>query len=207
MSAPVHSPQGARLRERTQPLAPADEQHDYAHAHLCEALGKPLEQVGQVFDPDGDVPPLAPILDVDLCPAWALPWLGQIVGVQLPQGVDETTARELIRNVAGFQRGTPAALRAAAGLYLSGSKTVYFRERDEGDAYRLEVITRTAETPDPAAVLAALLAQKPGGIVLAHRTIDTWDYQEMTRRGGSYAQQTNAYASYVHLSLDQPSSP
>lgn len=199
---------GARLRERTQPIAPDDAAHGWAHAYLCEALGRMLEQVADVFDPEGDVPPLAPILDPDLCPAWALPWLAQLVGVQLPAGVSESAARTLIKDVSGFKRGTPDALRAAAGMFLTGSQTVYFRERDGGDAYRLEVVTRTGETPDPAAVLAALMAQKPGGIVLGYRTIETWDYQEMSRRGGTYSQQSAAYASYRDLALDHPvSSP
>src|SRR4051794_9038733 len=104
MSGPTHTPLGARLRERTQPLAPDDASYGYAHAHLCEALGRMLEQVAEVFDPEGDVPPLAPILDVELCPAWALPWLAQLVGVVLPYGVGDDEARTYIRDVAGFER-------------------------------------------------------------------------------------------------------
>src|SRR5262245_55185049 len=136
MPAPQHTPTGARLRERTQPLAPDDERYGYAHAHLCEAIGRMLEQVAEVYDPDGDVPPLAPILSPDLCPTWALPWLAQLVGVQLPKGIDDAHARDMIRHVAGFQRGTPAAIKAAVSLTLTGdSPTVWFRERD-GSAYR-----------------------------------------------------------------------
>lgn len=199
MPAPSRSPQGARLRERTQPLAPSDESYGWAHAYLCEALGTALEQVGEVFDPEGDVPPLAPIFDVDLCPDWALPWLAQIVGVQLPVGVDADTARELIRNVEGFARGTPAALRAAAGLFLTGNKTVYFRERDGDDAYALEVVTVDSETPDANAVRAALLAQKPGGIVLRYREVIGWDYEQMTTEGGKYSALAVTFANYYDL--------
>jgi hypothetical protein len=86
MAEPVLSPVGARLRERTQPLAPDDGSYGWAHAHLCEAIGLMLEQVAEVFDPEGDVPPLAPILDPELCPDWALPWLAQFVGVAIPPG-------------------------------------------------------------------------------------------------------------------------
>lgn len=202
MPAPTRSPQGARLRERTLALAPDDEHHGWAHAYLCEALGTGLEQVGQVFDPDGDVPPLAPLFDVRLCPAWALPWLAQLVGVALPAGVSADDARVIISDVAGFARGTPASLRAAAGLFLTGHKTVYFRERD-GDPYVLEVITVTSETPDPDAVLAAILAQKPGGIVVNYRQVDAWDYQQMTAQGGKYSALPARYATYIHLSYDE----
>jgi hypothetical protein len=206
MSEPTHTPLGARLRERTQPLAPDDELYGYAHAHLCEALGRMLEQVAEVFDPEGDVPPFAPILDVELCPSWALPWLAQLVGVVLPYGVDDDVARELIDNVAGFNRGTPAALRAAAGIYLTGDKTVYFRERDPTGAdppYTLEVVTVASETPDPNAVRAALLLQKPGGIVLNYRTVAGWDYQAMTTEGGLYSALAARFTSYRRMSNNE----
>jgi hypothetical protein len=206
MSGPTHTPLGARLRERTQPLAPDDASYGYAHAHLCEALGRMLEQVAEVFDPEGDVPPLAPILDVELCPGWALPWLAQLVGVVLPYGVGDDEARTYIRDVAGFERGTPASLRAAAGLFLTGDKTVYFRERDPTGAdppYTLEVVTVASETPDPAAVLRALLAQKPGGIVLNYRTVAGWDYQQMTTEGGLYSALATRFTSYRRMSNNE----
>src|SRR4051794_27842626 len=120
---PTQSPTGARLRERTAPLAPDDETHGWAHLHLCEALGQVYVQVAEVFDPEGDVPPFAPLLDVELCPAWALPWLGQLVGVQVPPSATDEQARELVRSVAGFKRGTPAAMRAAILPLLTGGQT------------------------------------------------------------------------------------
>lgn len=199
MTQPDLTPLAERLRDRTSPLAPDDELYDYAHALLCGALGKALEQVGEVFDPPGDVPPGAPLLDVDLCPDWALPWLAQIVGVSVPSGATADQARALIRDVAGWQRGTPAALRAATQAFLTGSKTVVFRERDGGDPYALEVVTLTSETPDPARTLAALLAQKPGGLVLRYRQVDVWDYQSMTDAGGTYATQSSQYRDYTNL--------
>jgi hypothetical protein len=203
---PQHTPLGARLRERTQPLAPDDAAYGYAHAYLCEALGRMLEQVQEVFDPEGDVPPFAPVLDVELCPDWALPWLAQLVGVVLPVDASPDDARVLISDVAGFSRGTPAALEAAAGLYLTGDKTVYFRERDPTGAdppYTLEVVTVTSETPDPAAVLRALLAQKPGGIVLNYRTVAGWDYQAMTTEGGLYSALAARFTSYRRMSNNE----
>jgi hypothetical protein len=203
VSAPEHTPIGARLRERTQPLAPDDESYGYAHATLCEAIGRMLEQVAQVFDPDGDVPPLAPILALELCPDWALPWLAQWVGIRIPSGMSATDARALIGDVSGFARGTPASLRAAVQTTLTDSKTVWFRERD-GSPYRLEVVTLTSETPDAAKSLAALLTQKPGGIVLSYRTVVGWDYQQMTTTGGTYAVLKTTYSSYRKLSEHTP---
>ena len=195
MPEPVHTPLGERLRERTQPLAPNDELYGYAHAYLCEGIGRMLAQVAEVCDPEGDLPPLAPLLDIDLCPDWALPWLAQWVGVRLPSGVSESEARALIRSVAGFSRGTPVAIEAALASVLTGTKTVFFRERD-GSPYRLEVVTLTGETPDPAATLAVLKTQIPGGIVLSYRTVESWDWQQVVATIATWADVTTTYTTW-----------
>jgi hypothetical protein len=204
MPAPVHTPLGARLRERTQPLAPDDELHDYAHAQLCEALGRMLYQVAQVFDPEGDVPPLAPLLDPDLCPDWALPWLAQLVGVTIPAGTAPDTARTLVKEVGGFKRGTPASLRAAASFFLTGTKTVYFNERLAGNAYALGVVTLRSETPDAELVRAAILAAKPGGIVLDYVAITGQTYRSVRAEVDSYSEVRTTWASYRDLATHLP---
>lgn len=201
------TPWGERLQERTAPLAPDDAAHGDAHAALAGAMAAALQRVAEIYDPDEGAPG-SPLVDVDRCPEWALPWLAQLVGVAIPVGMDPDTAREAIRSVAGWKRGTPAALRAAAGFHLTGSKTVYFRERDPSGTdppYTLEVVTRTSETPDPAAVLAELKRQKPAGIVLTYRTVAGWDYQELTATGPDpYSTLKTTFATYRLLREGPP---
>jgi hypothetical protein len=199
VSEPEHTPIGARLRERTQPLAPDDAANGYAHAQLCEGIGRMLAQVAEVFDPEGDVPPLAPILDVELCPEWALPWLAQLVGVRIPAGATDEQARTLISDVAGFRRGTPAAITAAAALFLTGTKRVYFNERVRNDAYLLGVVTLASETPDPALVERAILAQKPGGLVLSYSSIVGQTYRAVLTEVDSYREVRSTWTSYRDL--------
>ena len=201
---PNHTPLGERLEDRTDPLAPTDHDHGYAHAHLSEALSRGLIQLQQVFDPEDGTPPFTPLLDPQTCPAWGLPWLAQLVGASIPQTATEDQARQIITGLASHRRGTTSMLEAAAGLYLTGNKTVYFRERDGGDPYRLEVVTLDSETADPDAVRAALQAQKPGGIVLVYREVAGWDYQAMTAAGGTYAQLSAAFSSYANLAHNEP---
>jgi hypothetical protein len=181
---------GLRLRERTQPLAPHDADYDYAHAYLSEGMMRPWEQVAELVDPPDPYPPWAPLFNVYICPDWALPWLAQIVGVRLPASLTPDDAVAAIVGLAGQARGGPAAIKTVVGLFLTGSKSMYFRERDGGDAYALEIVTLEGETPDPAAVQRAILSQKPGGIVLSYRTVIAWDHE--------------ALASYAYLHSELP---
>ena len=207
MSAPELTPWGERLRERTEPLAPDDAEHGYPHAHLSGAMAAALERTAEIYDPE-EGEPGSPLVDVDRCPDWALPFLAAMVGVTIPAGMDAATIRAGIRDVAGWKRGTPAALRAAAGFHLTGDKTVFFRERDPtgGDPpYCLEVVTRESETPDPAAVLAELVRQKPAGILLTYRTVEGWDYQELAATGPDpYSALDDTYPTYLKLREGPP---
>lgn len=140
----------------------------------------PFAQLAELVDPTDPWVPWQPLFDVDLCPYWALPWLGQVVGVRVPRGLSDADARQYIKALGSFQRGSPGAIRAAAGFALSGTKTVFFRERDSGDAYRLEVVVLASETADINLVRQYVLTQKPGGIYLEVRTTTAWDYEQMT---------------------------
>ena len=207
MAGPVLTPWAERLRERTEPLAPDDERYRYAHARLCGAFAEALERVAEIYDPEEGLPG-SPLVDVDRCPDWALPWLAQLVGVTIPAGMPTETVRAGIRDVAGWKRGTVAALRAAAGFHLTGGKTVIFRERDPDSPdppYTLEVVTRYAETPDAGAVLGELLRQKPAGLVLKYRTVTGWDYQEQSATGPDpYSALDDAYPTYLLLQEGPP---
>lgn len=97
-------------------------------------------------------------------------WTAQLLGVVPPSGATAPEVRQLITDRPAFRRGTVGALVAAAVPFLTGLRTVEVYERD-GGAYRVTVRTYTEETPDPAEVLAALLAAKPAGLILTHEVV------------------------------------
>jgi hypothetical protein len=107
------------------------------------------------------------LLDVDAAPGWALPWLAQFVGVTPIKGLDDASQRIRIKAAAGFHRGSPSAIIAAARQYLTGTRRVELYERD-GSAWRFRVRTYLSETPDPQAVRDAVKALKPAGLVFIH---------------------------------------
>lgn len=120
-------------------------------------------------------------LDIDRCPAIALPWLAQFKGVVIPDGLTVQEQRNWVRTAEGQRRGTVDALVAAAKRHLTGTKTVRVLERVGGNAYALTVITRTSETPDPATTLADIVAAKRIGILLTHVVSDAPIVDEWAR--------------------------
>lgn len=107
------------------------------------------------------------LLDVDTAPAWVLPWLSQFVGVETAAGLSEEAQRIRIKEAAGFHRGTPTAIIAAAKQYLTGSRRVELYER-EGGAWGFRLRTYLSETPDPSAVQSAVESLKPAGLVFTY---------------------------------------
>src|SRR5579884_1008331 len=109
------------LLEQMQPWSSPD------HDTYLTALGAMFEQITQLsmdYGNDGDpdyVPGWGALLDVDLCPTEFLPYLAQFNGTVVPSGADDATARAIIRAEAGMQRGTPAAMKAAALRNLTGA--------------------------------------------------------------------------------------
>ena len=136
-------------------------------------------------DPATGAPGWSSWMDPALAPSVALPWLAQFVGVVLSANLTDAQQRSAIQQMQGFQRGTPAAMIAAAQLHLTGTKTVVLTERST-DAYHLKVTTYLAETPTPDAVLAALLTLKPAGIVLTY----------VVQEGLSWAGATGTWATH-----------
>ena len=104
------------------------------------------------------------LLDVDVAPEWALPWLAQFVGVSTVSGLDVNSRRLRIKQASGFHRGTPASIIAAAKQYLTGGQTVELYER-EGGPWTFRLRTYLSETPYPEKVRASVEALTPAGVV------------------------------------------
>lgn len=146
---------------------------------LLSWLDGPAALLGEVDDVVGDT---------DAGPGWSREltvtgsrnprWTAQLLGVQAPPGATDAQVRQLLSDRPAFRRGTPGAIIAAAAALLTGTRYVGLRERD-GSAYRLTVVTYTGETPNAAAVNAALQAAKPAGLVLTHQVVTPTSYTAM----------------------------
>lgn len=200
----------ARLYSMLDPLAAADPLTAWSLLTYCNAIGLMYELVEDWVRDTPDGPGWSLLLDLDRCPPEALPWLAQFAGVRVLPGSAETDQRARIAATDGFRRGTRAALVAAAQATLTGAQTVVFRERDHDHAdtpayaYYLTVKTYVSQTPDSAATLRALLAQKPGAIVLTYSTVNGQDYQALKTNHATYAAVRSYYASYQAVRDDTP---
>ncbi|MCW3040937.1 MAG: LamG domain protein jellyroll fold domain protein [Solirubrobacterales bacterium] len=179
MSLPPLTPFASELYyQRTAPLAYQDATNDYAWAVLCAALATMFDPYEFVRDsPAG--PGYSSLLDLDRAPAGALGWLAMFAGVRTIPSLTDAQQRARIDATDGFQRGTPAAIIAAAQSHLTGTRRVSLFERDGGDPYALRVVTYAAETPSPAQTVADIVAAKPVGLMLTVQVLVGWIISEM----------------------------
>lgn len=115
----------------------------------------------------GYIPSWGKLLNPQLCPAPALPYLAQFVGVTIPVGMPAAEARTLIKSESGLERGTLASIEAAVRRAApEANLAVFERETPSGveDAYHLTIIV-TPGAP-VAAIEAAVREVKPGGVIL-----------------------------------------
>jgi hypothetical protein len=158
-------------------------------------VGAVAKALGPLFDIVRDTdqgPGWSAILDPDRIVAMlpetvaqrVLRWLGQFAGQSFPDGTTAAAMAAQIGTPAAFERGTPSGMAKAAGLTLTGNEYVFLKER-EGSPYRVTIVTRTSETPNPAATLAAARTQKPAGLVLTHTVTAVRTWLEVQAAGGN----------------------
>jgi hypothetical protein len=135
---------------------------------LLDAALAPLVHVDDIVRDEPNSPGWSRELDPSTTtrPRWA----AQFTGDTPPPGLTETQVRQRLTDRPHQRRGRAASIAAAARPLLTGTRSVIVYERD-GSAYRLRVRTYAEETPDVAAVTAALEAAKPGGLLLTHEVV------------------------------------
>jgi hypothetical protein len=152
------------------------------------------QRVYELVGDTGGRPGWGALFDPDALFGDELKWLAQ--------------ARTAIRLQAAQYRGTVEAQIDAVRATLTGTKWVAYTERVGGDAYAIAVRTKTVETPDPAATLAAMVdyeyGQKPAGLVLDYATVSGQTYGAIAGLYASYAALAASAASYRALAEAQP---
>ncbi len=176
---PTMNAAGAELYEELWQLADdLDEPRGYVLAHVSNALGLMRVAAMDLFEDRDGRPGYSQMLDIERLPASAgFGYLGQIVGVRPTVGAADEVQREEVRTKAGKDRGRPASTVRKVKATLTGDKVVRVIE----GVWTHTIITRTSETPDPAATYAAMLSDKPEGDLFIHIVSDAPIIDEGTR--------------------------
>lgn len=187
-----------------EPWASQDAENDYHFLLFIDALSEVLfEKVHTLVSDRVDEVGWQVLLDPELAPAWALPYLAQYVGAVLEPSLTEAEQRAKIGLPENFKRGTLAAMLQAVKRTLTGTQTVLIEER-YGSAYSLWVRTYDSETPDPAATEAAVLSQKPGGLTLVYQSITGQTWGDLNADHATWTLVLADYATWEEVTSDLP---
>lgn len=187
-----------------------DAENDNALAVFLTAIAQMYEQVKSWADDDDDGNVgWSILLDLNRAPTEVLPWLGQFVGAIVDPRLSDAAQRAQIDNPVIWQRGSVAGILNAIQPLLTGTKTVLMKERDpvaspSQPAYGLTIFTYTSETPSSAAVLAAINAVKPAGIILNYQTISGWTYAALDVAYASYNAMDAGFKTYNGMDTNTP---
>lgn len=201
--APVVSAFTTEVYEHQHMFAANDANEGYSLLLLTQALTAPFVEVDDIVRDSDDGVGWSALFDPDRCPVDKLGYLAQFVGVRLLAGLSEAEQRARVKGTDGFKRGSLGAVTAAAKQFLTGTKFVLIKERYDIDnptldsPYYLYIATKPSETPDYAAALAAIIAQKPAGIILRYTVTGATDsYEGLAAYQVSYQTVFDGYATY-----------
>lgn len=181
-------------RAFTDPDAQEGTRHQWHLLRYVDVVGDQLGDVDDLVRDSDAGPGWSALLDIDRVPLVHLAFLAQFVGVRNPAGT-EAAQRAWVKARPGWSRGRVLTIVAAAQATLTGTKRVDVYERD-GSAYRLRVRTYNAQTPDPAATEAAVLAAVPGGIVLTYESVAAGTYDQAAANFATYDVAAAAFVDY-----------
>lgn len=160
-----------------------DPESDAILEALTTALASGLERAALVAHGDTTTPPAAAIRDPRYAPLWGLPAAANWTGGTMParqagESDDDYLERARIAVVRprGMRRGSSRSLADTAREHLTGpwdDRWVQVTERYDGDEWATLVTTRTDQTPDVAALLAACNA--PDVLVAGEEVVHAFD--------------------------------
>jgi hypothetical protein len=202
---PITTPFQQDVYRSVTPLADQDAAVGWHLLKYIGAIAKMYDPIVTLVEDDleNGHPGWSMLLDPDRAPDHeTLDYMGQFAGVRPRSGLDLASHRIRVKETDGMNRGSPGAIEGAARQRLTGTRTAYLLER-YGSAYRFGVTTLAAETPNPAAVLADLLEQKPGGDILIFTQIPGGaQYDTVTYTHSTYNEVESLYVDYNEVLAD-----
>ncbi len=138
-----------------EPLWADDDQRGYPFKTLVAGLSEAFRYGEEVVRAAPGRDPWQQVYDIDECPDYLLPWLGQCTGSPPTSGADAVTQRMQVRVEQNFYRGTIPNLLAAASAQQTMANRTTILERNP-DAWSIAVAYDPAYTPDVPAYTRAV---------------------------------------------------
>jgi Phage tail protein (Tail_P2_I) len=179
-----------------------DEATGYTLRKFCEAWCSPVQGIYDIVRERSDAPSWSILLDPDRCPAKALPYLAQYVGVAITPEMSEQQIRNEIREPTGWARGRPPAIRIATRRTLKplGDEElmVIIRPRtpEVGHHY---VRTLLSQTPDPERTEYVVRNAVPAWELLDYDAINGVTFSDITAKFESFGDLTAAFPTFKDL--------
>jgi hypothetical protein len=190
---------------------------------MTDDLQDYLEVIGDMFaelelytlewpDPERpgseSMPAWGTLLDPDLCPPKALPYLAQYVGERLPVGLTEAQQRAWIKDHPNQRRGTLESIARVGQRTLTGTKLITIIERSDGTAGDhpddLVVITYDDQTPNPAQVESDLVREViPYDITLHYQHTPGATWQQLSTNYASWTAVKDHYTDWGQVAADR----
>jgi hypothetical protein len=148
-----------------EPIRTGDDAKDYVLAVICGGYGEMFRDVEELVRAQPGRQPWQQAFDIDACPDFQIPWLGQLVGVSVVTGVPAAAQRAQVKAEAGFWRGTVTGLLGAVIQTLTGGLRAHLTERSS-DAWTMLLTTDTRDTPSPTLTNNAAQAAKAAALLL-----------------------------------------
>lgn len=161
---------GKRAVERLEPWLTPD------LARYVDSVGEVFQRILELAEEEGNQgeagwkPGWEKLLNPATCPSYALNYLAQFVGVELPITATEAEARALIKEETGLERGTLAVIEAACRR-IHGKTTFFTIEErtnaaGEERAYCFNVLIKKGTSATIKAELKVAIEKiKPGGVL------------------------------------------
>lgn len=153
-----------------------DAAHNYPLLRFLDAPGRLLQNIEDLTRDQGSAPGWSALFDLTRAPTYALPWLGQTVGVSVDPTVSDAAQRRQIVTESGQARGTVTALQQATLSFLQGPSPV------------VDVIERDG---NPWTVTVAIYASQLVGM----------SYAKLSENYPTYTMLSAAYATYQQYAV------
>lgn len=186
---PTASPAALEIYEALEPIVlERDPETNWTTLRVVMAIvAGDVDFIHEIVTDSLDSSGWAILFDPDRAPLKALPFLAQFDGAILTSDMSEASQRAAIKAPEIFLRGTVEAIRSITKRRLTGEKIVNITERYTGGAWRLQVSTNKAETPEESATIADIKRYaKPIGILLFFNGAVAWTWGEIAVESATY---------------------